>query len=160
MGFQIKDKDGNALTMKQLDAEAAAFWKKEVHPKNYADPSEPRAENESEVSYLRRSMTSNWFDIIGYCIHSQGHEASGWANVVATMMATQLGMCFIDTSDGYKDRPVKVTKFIKDEIKETVIHLPDEVEKEIFGILYFYRPFIELINHWKEKGYTPHKVED
>jgi len=166
MSFQILNKEGEALTMKELDAEACAFWKKDSHPKHYADPSEPRREGESEVNFLRRSMTSNWFDIIGWCIHSQGNACGGWPNVVATMIAESIGMHFIDTSDGYKDRPIKLPEWQLHEYKnkegedKKTYHLPDKVEESIFGIYQFYQPYIDLINHWQGKGYQPLKVNE
>lgn len=36
--FRILNAEGKAITMGELDKEAAAFWNKEVHPKNYANP--------------------------------------------------------------------------------------------------------------------------
>ena len=36
--FQILNTNGQALTMKELDKEAAEFWGKEVDPKYYANP--------------------------------------------------------------------------------------------------------------------------
>jgi len=163
MSFQIKNKDGEALTMKQLDAEAAAFWNKEVHGKYYADPSEPKKEGESEVDFIRRSMTSNWFDIIGWCIHSQGNYTSGWRNVVHTMIADIIGSKLIGGKDEQFIPIVQLRKCI--EVKEdgsqvNAWHLEDKIEEEIYYTMKFYQPYIELINHWQSKGYTPHKVDE
>lgn len=36
--FQILDKNANALTIAELDKEAAEFWGKEIDPKHYANP--------------------------------------------------------------------------------------------------------------------------
>lgn len=166
MGFQILNKEGNAIEIYELDKEAAAFWNKEYQTKDYANPAEPKREDESPIDFLRRSMCSNWFDVIGYCIHSQGNACSGWSNVVATMMAESLGMHFIDTTEGYKDRPVPLVDFVSSEklnddgTTTKVLHLPDSIEVKIYGTLSFYKPFIELINHWHAKGYTPKAIKD
>ena len=37
--FKILDKNGKALTMGELDKEAAEFWNKKVHPKQDREPS-------------------------------------------------------------------------------------------------------------------------
>ena len=36
--FEILNKEGKAITMAELDKEAAEFWGKEIDPKNYANP--------------------------------------------------------------------------------------------------------------------------
>lgn len=38
MSFQIKNEEGQPLLMSQLDSEAAEFWGKPVHEKQYAYP--------------------------------------------------------------------------------------------------------------------------
>lgn len=164
MSFQIHDSNNQPIPMNNLDAEAAAFWGKEVHPTKYAEPSEPKKENEDEVSYYMRTM-ANWFDVIGYNIHSQYSWCSGWANVVANML-NSIHMHFIDTSEGYKDRPVKVAEFVKytnnkDSDEPThVMHLDDTLETKIYATLMFYKPYIALINHWQSKGYKPVQVNN
>jgi hypothetical protein len=65
MSFQILNGGNEPMTMHQLDAEAAAFWGKRVDAKQYADPSEPKREDEKEAQYCLRCITGNWFDIIG-----------------------------------------------------------------------------------------------
>jgi hypothetical protein len=130
--FQILDEKGKAITINDLDLEAAIFWNKAIHPKSYASPEE--------------CYGANWFDIIGWNIAYQGHECAGWANVVATMMATNIGMKFIDLSKEYKDKPVKINT-----IEETMPKIKD--------LISFYQPYIELINHWQAKGYQPKQIK-
>lgn len=165
MAFQIKNKEGKAIAINELDKEAAEFWGKEVHKKNYANPVKD-TDDMSEIERIRAEMSSNWFDIIGWCIHSQGNACSGWPNVVATMIAEHIGMKFIDTSEGYQDRPIVLPQFVPSKYlnaegeERPAVHLPDKLEQGIYGLYMFYEPFIDLINHWQAKGYTPHKVED
>ena len=165
MGFQIKNKEGEAIAINELDKEAAEFWGKEVHKKDYANPS-VITEDMTSFEKAMAEVSSNWFDIIGYCIHTEGNACSGWPNVVATMIAEHIGMKFIDTSEGYQDRPIVLPQFVSSKYlnaegeERPAMHLPDELEQRIYGLYMFYEPYINLINHWKAKGYTPHKVED
>jgi len=157
MGFQILNSNNEPISIKELDIEAAAFWNKIVDPKWYANPS-------PEGTAVMKQW-SNWFDTIGYCIHSQGNACSGWSNIVATMMAESLGMLFIDTSEGYKERPIPIIEWQRHDFynmeneKKISYHLPDKLEENIFGSLEYYKPYIQLINHWKAKGYTPNKID-
>lgn len=157
MGFQIKDKDGQAIPINKLDEEAAGFWGKNPQEKKYAYPQNDAPESaDMKTRFDALKRHANWFDIIGHCIHSQGHACSGWANVVATMIAEHIGMKFIDTSKGYAERPVKVIFF--EEKNEKELCLPVETEVSIYWTLDFYKPYIELINHWQSKGYSPVKI--
>lgn len=159
--FQILNKDGKALTMAELDKEASKFWGKEVHPKHYANPFSDKVADEG-ASFAERMKierenalynSSNWFDIIGWNIANQGNYTSGWQNVVHTMVAESLGECLINLN---KDEPIKLAEFVGD--KE--IHLGDNWEIELFHTLNYYKPFVDLINHWSAKGYTPVKIEE
>ena len=68
MSFEIHTKEGEAIPINMLDKEAAAFWGKEVHPKNYANPVKIDPDMKS-IDRIRAEMSSNWFDTIGYQIH-------------------------------------------------------------------------------------------
>ena len=159
--FQILDKDCKALTMTELDKEAAEFWGKEVNPKYYANPFPIKKASEgasySEVMHIERENAqnngSNWFDIIGWNIANQGNYTHGWRNVVHTMVTQSLGECLINLN---KDKPIELDKFVGD----TEIHLEDSCEVKLYSTLNYYKPFIDLINHWMAKGYTPVKVEE
>lgn len=161
MSFQILNKEGNAIPINELDKEAAEFWGKQVHLEQYASPFKPEP-GMSEMDILRADMTSNWFDVVGRAIHQQGFALSGWANVVHTMIAEHISSKFIDSSKGYEDRPVLVPEFVEEITDDAskVYHLPDKIEIKIWGILAYYRPHINLINHWQSKGYTPLQVKE
>ena len=158
--FQILDKDAKALTMAELDKEAAEFWGKEVHPKHYANPFPDKKISEdasySEAVQIERenawNNNFNWFDIIGWNIANQGNYTYGWQNVVHTMVTQSLGECLVRLN---KDEPIKLAEFVGD----TEIHLESSWEKELYSIINYYKPFIDLINHWMAKGYMPVKVE-
>ncbi len=163
MSFQILNANNEPISMKELDKEACEFWGKTSDPKYYANPSEPKREGESEIDYLRRSMTSNWFDIIGYCIHTQGNYTSGWRNIVHTMISDILGSSLIGGKDDESIPVVKLRECIEvkpngEQVKAW--HLEDKVEEAIYGTLEFYKPYIELINHWQSKGYVPLQVKE
>lgn len=159
--FQILDKNGKAITMAELDKEASEFWGKEIDPKHYANPFPNKVADEgasfSERMEIERDNAlnngSNWFDIIGWNIANQGNYTSGWQNVAYTMIAENLGECLISL---HKDEPIKIAEFVGD--KE--IHLGDNWEIKLFHTLNYYKPFIDLINHWAAKGYTPVKIEE
>ena len=60
MGFQFKNiESGKIYTLNEIDAIAAEFWGKEVHPKEYAYPGEPTH------TWLH---APNWFDMLGHPI--------------------------------------------------------------------------------------------
>ena len=152
--FQILNADGQALTMKELDKEAAEFWGKEVDPKHYANPfPEVKEDSFSAVQTNALNRSRNWFDIIGWNIAYQGNYTSGWQNVVHTMVAESLGECLVSL---YRDKPIKLAKFVGDDN----IHLEEEVELQLYTTLDYFKPFVDLINHWMAKGYTPVKVEE
>lgn len=159
--FRILDKNGKALTMAELDKEAAEFWNKEVHPKHYANPF-PEKKVSKDTSYSEAvrierenalNNTFNWFDVIGWNIANQGNYTSGWRNVVHTMVAENLGECLVRLN---KDKPIELAKFVGDE----EIHLESSWEEELYATLTYYKPFVDLINHWMAKGYMPVKVEE
>ena len=158
--FQILDKDANALTMAELDKEAAEFWGKEIDPKHYANPFPKKVADENaslsekmRVKYENAmNDTFNWFDVIGWNIANQGTYTYGWQNVVHTMVTQTLGECLVSLN---KDEPIKLAEFVGD----TEIHLESNWEKELYSIINYYKPFIDLINHWMAKGYMPVKVE-
>ena len=158
--FEILNKEGKAITMAELDKEAAEFWGKEVHPKHYANPfpdkiADERASFAERMKIERENAWNNnfnWFDIIGWNIANQGTYTYGWQNVVYTMVTQSLGECLVCLN---KDEPIKLAEFVGD----TEIHLESSWEEKLYSIINYYKPFIDLINHWMAKGYMPVKVE-
>ena len=158
--FKILNKEGKALTMGELDKDAAEFWGKQVDNKYYANPFPDEAiPQDATLSEKMRIQSKNalnnrhnWFDVIGFNIAYQGDYTYGWQNVVHTMVAERLGECLVSL---HKDEPIKLAEFVGD----TEIHLEESFETGLFHTLNYYKPFVDLINHWMAKGYTPIKVE-
>ena len=158
--FEILDKNAKALTMAELDKEAAEFWGKEIDPKHYANPFPKKVADEdaplSEKMRIKyenaRNNACNWFDVIGWNIANQGTYTYGWHNVVHTMVTENLVECLVSLRE---NEPIKLAEFVGD----TEIHLESSWEKELYSIINYYKPFIDLINHWMAKGYMPVKVE-
>lgn len=152
--FQILNANGQALTMKELDKEAAEFWGKEVDSKNYANPF-PEVGGNSFAALRANALNNaqNWFDIIGRAIANQENYTTGWQNVAHTLVVRHLGECLISL---HKDEPIKLAEFVGD----GDIHLEESCEIKLFATLDYFKPFINLINHWMAKGYTPIKVEE
>ena len=150
--FKILDKNGKALTMGELDKEAAEFWGKEVHPKHYANPFPDKKVGEgasySEAVRIERENALN-----NAHIACQGDYTSGWQNVVHTMVVQSLGDCLVNLR---RDKPIELAEFVGD----TEIHLGNSWEEELYATLTYYKPFVDLINHWMAKGYIPVKVEE
>jgi hypothetical protein len=138
MGFQIKDKEGNAIPINELDKEAAEFWGKTPDDKYYANPMPEPLEDATLSEKVRAegsSMAMNWFDNIGWNIANPGNYTSGWNNVKVDLWQIQIASCVL------KENKVEVLEYV--------------------GYHYDYiELFLDLIDHWAEKGYTPHKVED
>lgn len=124
--FQVTNKEGIAITINQLDNEAATFWNKEVHLKAYACP--------TETIY-----STNWYDCIGWAIANQNNYTTGWKNVLNYMINIQVEGMFIDKSNDKVD-----TVFAPERLRTTLEYL---------------QPYVDLINHWHQKGYIPVKIE-
>lgn len=60
MGFKFKNINTNHIyTLNEIDEIAAKFWGKEVHPREYAYPGEPKD---------KWVHAPNWFDMLGHPI--------------------------------------------------------------------------------------------
>lgn len=79
MKFQILDTEGNALSMSELDKEAAEFFGVSYDEERYAIPS---------PSY------ASWHDIIGYNIASSEKGMLPWNDIIGRI----LKFCTISTS--------------------------------------------------------------
>lgn len=78
MGFQIVNKDNQAIAINELDNEACLFWQFECDAKWYASP---------------KDQWGNWFDMIGYKIHNpiDPNYTTGWDNVKHNMLLVSVG---------------------------------------------------------------------
>lgn len=67
--FEIHDKNGNAVTLGDLDAQACFIWGKDVDPKHYAYPQhKPEKFASYKESFQFAVASENWFDKIGWMI--------------------------------------------------------------------------------------------
>jgi len=128
MGFQIKDKDGKARTINDLDQDACTIWGVDINDEHYAEPYE---------------RANNWFDEIGYLIHSPTTTCpyfSGWKEIKKNLMVMHMEGSFLK-DDGKPQTSEYVAGMFQ--------HLVDD----------YLKPYYELIDYWDALGYTPHKVD-
>lgn len=81
MGFQIRNKDGEALAINVLDQEACDFWEQPVDKEMYACP---------------KGGYGNWFDTIGYKIHNpiDPNYTKGWNSVKHELILLHCGSMY------------------------------------------------------------------
>ena len=144
MGFQISNKEGEALKLNVLDQEAATLWGVEIDPKYYASPfkklvgpenynelseEEQKAWRNKRIENSRDRVTCNWFDNIGFIINKL--RTSDWEAVRADYLEP-----YLDRLKKYEGKP------------------DYEEAKEIF-LGGHVKSMCDLIDTWKEKGYQP-----
>jgi hypothetical protein len=140
MGFQILNTEGKSISINELDAEAASFWNKPVHPKRYANPI-PQSEIDKSEGILKAQLetVTNWVDSIGWHINKPQIEwTSGWDNIKCSMWTLSVcdwGMVIMQPEFG-------------------------DIASKIEGVKQYLKPYFDLIDYWKSKGYTPKQVED
>jgi len=147
MGFQIKDAKGEPIGINKIDEEVAQFWGVEVEKKSYASPivvtplpdgynrdDDAGELNKKHFDQLTRKITCNWFDQIGLIIDG---GADTWDEVKRRYLEPYQGIV-----EKYKDKPNA------EEIRKMVMDTPPV------------KPFADLIEYWRGKGYTPHPVHD
>lgn len=143
MSFKIKNSEGIAIPINELDKEAAEFWHKEIKQKEYANPTpvfnnpnklEGRDLAIAELQYIRHE-SMNWFDLIGYHIHSPRVTCeSGWNNTKCSILSVHIESLALHT------------------IEEQLIILKAVNE--------YVKPYFDLIDHWSNKGYIPVQITE
>lgn len=137
--FQILDKAGQPIPINLLDEEAAAFWNIQVDKKCYAAPDQ---------------RSSNWFDVVGHHIaYFKEQYEPGWDDIANSIYRAFVGDPFTyqtsnESGEIYgnnKSAPVKVSGYFN-------------VDKGFDYWLQVIKPYIDLINHWGEKGYKPKRI--
>jgi hypothetical protein len=134
--FQILDKDDNVIPMSTLNKEAAEFWKVELLAKDqFVGPI-----GNTNIPLI------NWFHTIGSAIVYCPNYTVKWRSVAAMVYSRMAGEDIL--SNGYNKGKVEEFDIIdKEEFKKTVMYT------------YAYaKPYIQLILHWKSKGYKPKQV--
>lgn len=88
MSFKILNSEGEAINIHELDAEAAAFWDKEVDEKWYATPFKPLKNATMRERMDHHRMNNNWFDTIGWQIHYK--QCTTWDEVRINLIGPNL----------------------------------------------------------------------
>lgn len=153
MGFSILDKDGKAIAMGILDRDACKLWEKDVHEKRYAYPYKrrPTPNNmslkeaikfEAEED-MRETMSTSWYDMIGFSIHQLSGEIT-WLDVIHKMMGDML-----------VDAVISLKTVVSLEDKLYSFNEEENCMREIRLVQHYIQPYINLINLWIAKGYKP-----
>lgn len=88
MSFKILDINNNAVAIAELDADAAAFWGKDVHDRQYATPYTPKPNLTMKERFEFHIMNLNWFDKIGWVIHFD--KCTTWEQVRIALMGPNM----------------------------------------------------------------------
>ncbi len=79
--------------------------------------------------------SSNWFDMIGWYIANPCNMTTGWINVKTTILAQAAEWaCY---------------SFLK-----------SKVNMSISDLSVAYQPYLDLIDHWETKGYSPKQIKE
>lgn len=140
--FQILDAEGKAVGINQLDKEACEFWGVELHPKQYASPSDQRI---------------NWFDCIGWNISIT--QRPTWRKVIMTLIAESFFDQLVKENKETKENTY-VDFVVTGQTKEgeNILHLPDDTEENLYILMQVHKPYVDLMNHWASKGYEPKQI--
>lgn len=130
MNFQILNQDGTHISYNELDQEAAEFWGVEIDTKWYAQP-----------THIIHIATPNWHDLIKVAVNNYNHYHYGWKGIVDTLLSVHL-----------KGKNVKGGSDKKSDTFEDISIVQMSAE-EFNEIVKFLQPYINLINHWGQKGY-------
>lgn len=153
--FQIHNSNGEPIDIHELDKEAAEFWNKPVHNKQYAFPiPEPNYEGMTDKEKMKAEFdycckqSGNWYDTVGYQIaNPKVSWTNGWDNIKACLWAVQ-------SVDLYKDL-FDIRRY-KDEYG--VYHTHTDIL--IAVIKSYLEPYYNLIDHWASKGYIPVQIKE
>ena len=80
MSFQIIDNTGDPIAIDVLDREVCELWGVEYDIKWYAKPNPRSHYEESFKGAYEHAAQNNWFDSIGYAIHSK--KLNTWEEVI------------------------------------------------------------------------------
>lgn len=141
MGFQILDKEGKAIPINLLDKEVCELWGDEIDPKYYCKPytqeeilqqvkEDPKNKDKNEEQL---KCLARW----RYVSQSNWYDQIGW--VIHQYKFTTWEQIYEYFKSYWKD-------FLEEHPQLTF----EECDPKK----------VELINYWKEKGYTPKPVEN
>ena len=130
-GFQILNAEGVAIPINKIDREVAEFWGNKCLDNEYAKPLSRDKFPEGIKGSLEYYQQTNWFDKIGWLIKD---EWCTWKSLKGDIIACQ-----------------------KDLIAESLFN--DDFMELVKLFRELYKPWFDLIDHFKSKGYTPKQVE-
>lgn len=166
MGFQIHNKEGQPVKINDLDLEARHFWhgtsQDHVYEKYKTAYTVPEKVVEGMSSFAASSIIAggNWFDIVGYNIHSNDSVNRGCdGEITWDMVKESIALVHLDAIEAINafeglektDTDEGIQEFLNGKtIKSLLIKL---------GASYlFVKPYFNLIDYWESKGYKPVKV--
>lgn len=153
--FKILNADGKAIPINDLDREACELWGKEYDDDEYANPFTPEPftnPNNLEGIELTRAKirhrieapTLNWFDMIGSKIAFCRYSSTSWEDIKQEIMS--------GVSHKFFSEDRQLTPIVGE---GNNTRLPDDLSFKLVCYVEFVRPFIDLIDSWKDKGYQP-----
>lgn len=164
--FMIKDAQGNGIALSELNKEAAKFWNKEIIDNRYVHPYPPTIPNgdsdkDRKIALntdVENNISWNWKQQIGWTIANLDDHTSGWSAVAEQLIRDAIiNAVLFEDNDGKLD----LLKLDITEDKEGIT-----AKSSTFGLYFLdkslkkYKPFIDLINYFNEKGYIPVQIKD
>lgn len=131
-GFQILDKEGNAIPINTIDEMVCEYWKVPVKKDSYAMPLTRDKFPKDIKGSMEYHMQQNWYDKIGWLISQDKHVT--WKSLKGDIIACQ-----------------------KDLLAESLYN--DDIMDLIKILRELYKPWLDLINHFESLGYQPKSVE-
>jgi len=131
MAFKIKDENGKAISIGDLNRDAQYFWHGQTsfQLKRYSTPYWDSDESDpilASIKVRRDSIMDNWYERIGGSIHYS--KAKTWEEVI-----DQLIKPFVDGG------------------------IPKE---ECLSDADLCKPYVDLIQNWAERGFLPEYCEN
>lgn len=129
MSFQFKNiKTNYTYTLNEVDEIASKFWGKEVHPREYAYPGEPKD---------RWIHAPNWFDMLGHPIE----------DLQFFTYKDEENRLIYKRSNKPRDAEFDMVEVASLMLNENTRH--SESVEAMFAMVEFLKPYVELCYHLK-----------
>lgn len=166
--FMIKDAQGNGIALSELNKEIATFWGKEVEDGRYVHPYAPSVPEDDSIQARMRAdaddtnncISLNWKQFLGWNIANLDPHTSGWSAVAEQLMRDVFAYSLMKVEDDGKITlpQLEVTDIRSGEDKGVTVKSNDYRLYFLAEGIKKYKPFIDLINYFKEKGYVPVQI--
>lgn len=155
--FKILNTEGEQVSFKELDSLVAKFWNKEVDEKAFANPyaiveqkeDSPRAYQDA-VRENYENRQKSWVKVIDARTVELSSFCFTWNNIAEAIIRDYVANAFILEGDKIELASLKANG--------DTITCDVRVASYLEYILDKNRPFIELINYFKQQGYKPVKL--